>query len=247
MEEWWGSKERLLQDLFGTKFLHDPLQKHLKQVEETCRQLYLQQYNSVATQARQTMLVEINKNLGTIATQLLKGTRVTNATYNKHRFLESFETQIEANQRKKLEGTHRRTIPKHLCSIELIESLKILVKDSGGGKVVQIGKGWTLIAQQLAKTFENENPAIAKTLQQNHANQFVKEIYIKSSHLFDQIDRIKLKIKELGEIENVANQNFWEQICTELQFFQSDAVWLLQQVCTYSFPQYSPTQHVVCR
>jgi predicted SpoU family rRNA methylase len=193
------------------------------------------------------LLTEINENFQSIAVQLLKGTRTSHATYNEHRFLESFESQIDANKRKKLIGTHRRTVPKYMDCKEIVDLLKTLVDNSGGGYKVQTERLWTSIAQQMAKTFENKDQRITKTLQQNNANQLVKEIYIKRSELFNRLNEIKEVIIAYGGIEEVDSKNYWQQICSQLTFNQLDATWLLQQVCKYTFPQYSPTKRAIRR
>ena len=58
---------------------------------------------------------------------------------------------------------------------------------------------------------------------------------------------IKEKVEMLGGIEEVASKDFWKQICVNLQFVQSDAVWILKQACKYLFSWYLPTQQAICR
>jgi hypothetical protein len=235
LEDWWGGdKDKFIKDLFQTNYCKKSLQTYIDQVEENIKNSYLKQINYSNHQAREKILREINQHFGGIAAKLLKGLKISQETYSRYRFLESFETQQEANERKMLLGTHKRTIPKYLENEMVQDIVNKYVLDNGGGATVSKEKKWSYLAQELSNYFKLIDKRISKGFSFNHSNQYVKEIYIKNSHIFAKSSKIHECIEILGGINKVEEENKWKEISNQLNLTECDACWLIRETCKWT-------------
>ena len=87
------------------KLLWRCLEQRLAEVEARFKELQLELLQRAIVCGQEKVLTEINQYMNTVAGRLLKGVKVSHAIYNQHRFLESFESQSEANKRCQFKGT----------------------------------------------------------------------------------------------------------------------------------------------
>lgn len=250
LEDWWGGdRSKFIQDLFQTNYCKESLQTYISQAEQKLKEVYLKEINDANQKAREKILVEINQHYEGIAAKLLKGLKISHSIYNRYRFLESFETQREANERKILHGIHRRTIPKYLEN-ELVENMvNKIVLDHGGGDIVTKGKKWSYLASKLSNHFKQIDKRISNGFSFNYSNQYVREIYVKTSSIFAKSAQIHECIERFGGINAIEEENKWKEISNQLHLTEYDACWLLRETCKWTLQEWKggPTNKAIRR
>ena len=220
VEQWWGDRKTVLSDLRATGYLDDIMKEEIAKAVAKFKESQSTTIQAAVSSGQDTVLAEVNQHIGGIAGKLLKGVKVSHSTYNQHRFLESFETQSEANTRQQLKGTHRRTVPKHLENPEVMKLVQQTVLQNGGGFSVQKAKQWSCLAKKISQLLTNNSQA-AKSFSQNYGNQFMKELYVKTSRIFERQAEVLQKVQEFGGIEEVDMDNKWAEISTQMQLSES--------------------------